>query len=210
MARNPTQWTVDEVVHWLQQLGFPHLEDLVRYHCLDGSDLLQLGDADLRFDFKLKQVHERKHLLRSIEQLKSQSAAMLAVEYKREISTLRVQDIHSYSFQQLREDAAKAFGLRHHRVLLQDTRGSVWAGPSVSCLFDHALVQHEPVFLVDHLSEEESLSDFDSLLQEERSLADGQSLIRVHTITNGLLQLTLGLEDFGKELAQAHTCIPHE
>lgn len=125
MSRNPLQWSVSDVVQWLHVINCSGAQDVFLYHGVDGKDLLQLTDADLRFDFKFKRVHDRKFILRQVQELKNLNSAVIEVQYRELTCSVRISDLQTYSFENLRKDSARFFGLDEDKVTIQDKHGLV-------------------------------------------------------------------------------------
>ncbi|CAG9334933.1 unnamed protein product [Blepharisma stoltei] len=147
MIRNPLQWSVSDVVQWLQVINCSGAQEVFVYHGVEGKDLLQLTDADLRFDFKFKRVHDRKYILRKIQELKNINSAIIEVQFGTQVCAVRISDLHSYTFENLRKDVARYFGVDEEKVIIQDKHGLVWGSISVACIFDSNLRQEEAVYL---------------------------------------------------------------
>lgn len=147
MQKNPIQWSVTEVLSWLTHINCSGAHDIFQYHSIEGKDLIQLTDTDLRFDFKIKRVHDRKYLLRSIQDLKNSFTTIIEVEFNTQHCRIRIPDVTSYTFDSLRKDAARYFGVNGEKSVLKDRKGIVWGNVCINCIFDNNLRQQEPVFL---------------------------------------------------------------
>ncbi|CAG9311920.1 unnamed protein product [Blepharisma stoltei] len=147
MIRNPLEWSVSDVVHWLQVINCSGAQEVFMYHGVEGKDLLQLTDSDLRFDFKFKRIHDRKYILRKIQELKNINSAVIEVQFRDQTCSVRISDLQSYTFENLRKDAARYFGIDEEKAIIQDRHGLVWGSISVACIFDSNLRQEEALYL---------------------------------------------------------------
>ena len=160
MQKNPIEWTVSEVLSWLSSINCVGAHEIFQYHSIEGKDLLQITDTDLRFDFKIKRVHDRKYLLRCIQDLKNSYSAIIEVEYSNQHCSIRISDINTYTFDQLRRDTARNFGIHPEKAALKDKKGVIWGSVSVAYIFDSNLRQQEPVFL-ENVNEIDNTEEFE-------------------------------------------------
>lgn len=193
MTKSPLQWTSEQVAGWLESVAFSHIVGVVKRHSLSGRDLLELTDAELRSEFKLNRVHERKVLLRLLERLARDVCVNVRVEFGECVCTIRVQNLQLYGFNMLREDAARAFQVPCERAVLRDRAGIVWVGGRVACIFNEQWVQSEPVFL--------------AVLRggggSGKVLQEGEFGLQVQSINEHIAQVTLLLDQLCDELEAA-------
>eukprot|EP00756_Hemistasia_phaeocysticola_P048381 Hpha_TRINITY_DN2280_c0_g1::TRINITY_DN2280_c0_g1_i1::g.25403::m.25403 len=64
-------WTVEDVVGWLQRLSLGHLEESFQSNVVDGATLLELEKKDLKDELEIVSLPDRKALWHSIEELKA-------------------------------------------------------------------------------------------------------------------------------------------
>ena len=67
--------------------------------------------------------------------------------YENEICRVRLPDINTYSFETLRYDCSKYFGISENSVVLKDEKGNVWGIGPITCLLDSNYYQREAIFL---------------------------------------------------------------
>ena len=138
---------MSEVLSWLSSINCSGAHEIFQYHSIEGKDLLQISDTDLRVDFKIKRVHDRKYILRCIQDLKNSHRVIIEVEFADQQCSIRIPDVNTYSFENLRKDAARIFAVHPEKTVLVDKKGVVWGSVGISCIFDSNLRQQEPIFL---------------------------------------------------------------
>jgi hypothetical protein len=74
--------------------------------------------------------------MRAIEDLKRNVFVYVEVGYGPESCRVRLPDIDSYSFETLRYDCAKYFGINESLVVLKDEGGNVWGIGPINCILD--------------------------------------------------------------------------
>lgn len=159
MRKNPLKWSVQDVSAWLGYINCRNARDIFLHHGIEGKDLLSLTDADLRFDLKFKRLHDRKYMLRMIAELKSSLIAVIEVLHQSQACRVRVSDPTAYTFDHLRCDVTRFWGLDEDEYVLQDSQGLLWGSVPSSCLFDSDLKQQEVVFLASIRSEPQLLDE---------------------------------------------------
>lgn len=193
MQRSPVNWSSGEVSHWLFSINCGSAVEMFEFHGIEGKDLLELTEEDLRLDFKLTRVHDRKYLMRKIKELKNLHSATVEVEFEGYLCYVRVSDLDSYTFDQLRKDTATYFGVSKELAFLEDKHGLLWGSLGVGCIFDSSLRQQEPVHLKtsDQVEKHQQVLADDSLdsedLKEENPSLDFQA--RLDSIQTQLNQL---------------------
>jgi len=155
MNKNPLSWTASDVGLWLSSISCSGARDIFKFHGIDGKDLLQLSDLDLRVDLKFKRVHDRKYLLRKIAELRLSLFAVVEVFYANDVCRIRVADLETYTFEKLRRDAARYWGVDAEACVVQDQEGFVLGSFPVASFFDSSNRQQEPVFLIPAMPGEE-------------------------------------------------------
>ena len=155
MNKNPLSWTASDVGLWLSSINCSGAREIFKFHGIDGKDLLQLSDLDLRVDLKFKRVHDRKYLLRKITELRLSLFAVVEVFYANDVCRIRVADLESYTFDKLRKDAARYWGVDSEACVVQDHEGFVLGSFPVASFFDSSNRQQEPVFLIPAIPGEE-------------------------------------------------------
>ena len=133
---------------WLSSINCSGAREIFKFHGIDGKDLLQLTDLDLRVDLKFKRVHDRKYLLRCIHELKLGLFAVIEVFYANDVCRIRISDLETYTFDKLRRDAARFWGLDSEGCVVQDQEGFILGNFPVAPFFDSSNRQQEPVFLI--------------------------------------------------------------
>jgi hypothetical protein len=181
MNKNPLSWTASDVGLWLSSINCSGARDIFKFHGIDGKDLLQLSDLDLRVDLKFKRVHDRKYLLRKITELRLGLFAVIEVFYANDVCRIRVADLESYTFEKLRKDAARYWGVESEACVVQDQEGFVLGSFPVASFFDSSNRQQEPVFLIPAMPGEEPHlqrlpeplhSEADEEVNEDRALEE--------------------------------------
>lgn len=163
MNKNPLSWSCSDVGMWLSSINCSGAREIFKFHGIDGKDLLQLTDLDLRVDLKFKRVHDRKYLLRCIHELKLSLFAVIEVFYANDVCRIRISDLETYTFEKLRRDAARFWGLDSEACVVQDQEGFVLGNFSVAPFFDSSNRQQEPVFLIPAMPGQE-------MMQQEREM----------------------------------------
>lgn len=71
MKNNLQDWTCEDVVQWIKvEVGLKNYDyEIVRAHEIDGRDLIDLTEDNLKYDLKIIKLHERKVFLRKICEL---------------------------------------------------------------------------------------------------------------------------------------------
>lgn len=64
-----SRWTVDDVTAWLETLGLGQYKDRFRQNAIDGTELLDLSDADLQESLGVGPLGHRKKIMRNKEEL---------------------------------------------------------------------------------------------------------------------------------------------
>lgn len=167
MNKNPLSWTASDVGLWLSSISCSGARDIFKFHGIDGKDLLQLSDLDLRVDLKFKRVHDRKYLLRKIAELRLSLFAVVEVFYANDVCRIRVADLEAYTFEKLRRDAARYWGVDAEACVVQDQEGFVLGSFPVASFFDSSNRQQEPVFLIPAMPGEEPLQRLPEPLHSE-------------------------------------------
>jgi hypothetical protein len=127
---------------------------------IEGNDLLQLTDPDLRFDLKFRRIHDRKYILREIQNLRNLKTTTVEVLYGERVCRIRLPDLNAYTFDMVRKDAIIYFKISQEDLVLLDSHGLSWSCVQIACLFDSNLKQLETVYLDDNRSEERKQSRF--------------------------------------------------
>lgn len=160
MIKNPYNWTASDVAQWLSVIQCSNAREIFLFHGIEGKDLLQLSDADLRFDLQFRRIHDRKYILRKIQDLRNFTTTTVEIRYGDRVCRIRVADIHAYTFDMLRRDAARYFQIIEEESVILDSHGFPWGSVPIACLFDSNLKQLESVYLEDNRSEERKQSRF--------------------------------------------------
>jgi hypothetical protein len=71
IVKNPSSWTASNVVEWMSAIQCSNAREVFLFKGIEGNDLLQLTDPDLRFDLKFRRIHDRKYILREIQNLRN-------------------------------------------------------------------------------------------------------------------------------------------
>jgi hypothetical protein len=158
MIKNPYNWTASDVAQWLSVIQCSNAREIFLFHGIEGKDLLQLSDADLRFDLQFRRIHDRKYILRKIQDLRNFATTTVEIRYGDRVCRIRVADIHAYTFDMLRKDAARYFKIIEEESVILDSHGFPWGSVPIGCLFDSNLKQLEAVYLEDNRSEERKQS----------------------------------------------------
>jgi hypothetical protein len=71
MKNNIAEWDTEDVLLWIKKEVGPKTvdEDLIRAHEIDGRDLLDLTEDNLKHDLKIIKLHDRKLFLRKLCEL---------------------------------------------------------------------------------------------------------------------------------------------
>jgi hypothetical protein len=69
MIANPLFWTSEDVTEWLTTINLSSVSGNFRSHSISGEDLLTLTNKEIREDLNIARVHDRKYLLRAIDEL---------------------------------------------------------------------------------------------------------------------------------------------
>jgi hypothetical protein len=83
-----------------------------------------------------------------ISELKTSLIAVIEVIHQSKACRVRINDPSTYTFDHLRCDASRFWGVDEDEFVLQDSQGQLWGSMPTSCLFDNDLKQQEGVFLV--------------------------------------------------------------
>lgn len=67
-----TEWSVDDVLIWLQSLDLFRYTKIFKLHLVDGETLLDLTPEELQNDLHVNDLRSLHLLRRSIDQLRSQ------------------------------------------------------------------------------------------------------------------------------------------
>jgi hypothetical protein len=67
-TKNIYLWTKEDVLNWLgDEIGFDRInKELFIHHEIDGNDLIDLTEDNLKYDLKIMKLHDRKFILRCI------------------------------------------------------------------------------------------------------------------------------------------------
>lgn len=160
MIKNPYNWAASDVAQWLSVIQCSNAREIFLFHGIEGKDLLQLTDADLRFDLQFRRIHDRKYILRKIQDLRNLTTTTVEIRYGDRVCRIRVADLHAYTFDMLRKDAARYFQMIEEESVILDSHGLPWGSVPIACLFDSNLKQLETVYLEDNRFEERKQSRF--------------------------------------------------
>ena len=69
---NPSNWSVDDVCHWLKSYGLEKLVDTFKDNEIDGDCLLTLDSNLLKEELGIKALGPRSKILKQIEALKKE------------------------------------------------------------------------------------------------------------------------------------------
>lgn len=141
------EWTTGQVFEYFKGKGLEEQAQFLRNQLVKGIDLLEITESDVKFDFSFCTIHQRKEILRIIQELKNAIPCYLTVEYHGESITFRVSEIVSYSFKQLSSECSRVLNLAEEEIVFKDKSGFMFGSGSVSILFNANKVQKEPVFL---------------------------------------------------------------
>ena len=70
--RNLSNWSMDDVCHWLKSLDLENYEDTFRDNAVDGDCLLMLDSNLLKDELGIKALGHRSKILKQIDVLKKE------------------------------------------------------------------------------------------------------------------------------------------
>ncbi|OMJ93045.1 hypothetical protein SteCoe_4131 [Stentor coeruleus] len=159
--KSPWDWTPQEVNEFLKRINLGSAEKYFESHGINGSDLLEITENDLRSEFGFLRIHDRKMLLRSINDLKKSCAVTIELIYNSQTLEFRIDDINKYNFETLLFDSCSLLKLNKEKLVIKDSKGLVMGSGPVQCIFKDNK-QIEKIYLGDIVTfDSDSYGDVD-------------------------------------------------
>lgn len=151
----PWEWTPSEVQEFLIRVNLDLTTKSFYSHGINGKDLIELTESDIRSDFGFLRVHDRKSLLRSISDLKKSFAFFIEIFYKTRRLVFRINDPDAYTFEALLLDTCGFLSLPPETHIIKDAKGLVIGSGSTKIIFTNQN-QQEPLYLISSLDYKQS------------------------------------------------------
>lgn len=144
--KSPYIWDTQEVAQFINTLGISGASDKILAHNIEGRDLMDLSEADIRNDLGFDRIHERKYLMRALQDLKNGSVWFVKVLTASGLIRIRIDSPKNYTFLNLTSDVSRFLGLSASSSLIQDSQGNVWGDSDLSLIFDSSSNQKEDLY----------------------------------------------------------------
>ena len=154
--KSPWEWSASEVSEFLYKINLGSAVKAFEKLGINGTDLLELTESDLRHDLCFLRVHDRKSLIRSIADLKKSCAICIRIDFNASSFQFRIGDLFSYDFSTLHTDCSTHLHLHPSTFLIKDSKNYPLGSGPVSILYRN-YIQKERIS-ISLLSEESSSS----------------------------------------------------
>lgn len=106
-----TKWKNEDVINYLKENNLGIYSHKFKEHNINGKDLLSLTSEELRIDFDIRNLHNRKKLLRKISKLKQSVVECICIKvmYFAKEAKFRVFDLKSFTLRDLLLDCINCY-----------------------------------------------------------------------------------------------------
>lgn len=144
--KSPYLWDTHEVANFLNTLGIPAASAKALAHNIQGRDLMELSEAEIRNDLGLERVHERKYLIRALQDIKNGCFWLVKVITAKGAVRIRIDSPKNYTFDRLNIDISRLLGLNYKESAILDSQGNIWGQTDLSIVFDSNSDQKEGLY----------------------------------------------------------------
>jgi hypothetical protein len=144
--KSPYLWDTQEVAAFIYTLGIPAASSNALVHSIQGRDLMELSEAEIRNDLGLERVHERKYLIRALQDIKNGCVWFVKVISAKGALRIRFDSPNNYTFESLNKDVSRLLGLNYKESSILDSQGNCWGETDLSIVFDSKADQKERLY----------------------------------------------------------------
>ena len=165
LVKSPWEWSNSEVIEFLQRINLCSAVKDFQNYGINGKDLLELTENDLRSDFRFLRVHDRKSLIRSVSDLRKSCALCICINFSADYLYFRIGDINLYDFDTLLNDCSKVLHIPSQNLIIKDSNNIIMGSGKVQVIY-RDYIQSEKLYLKIIGKEYSSSSDMDDVNED--------------------------------------------